>query len=69
MRLMIKTEVDAVFQVAYFSNSEGGIDTNTFGSPVFTLEEALEMLRIAQLTRSSEDWVIEVRAKFLTTKG
>jgi hypothetical protein len=69
MKLIIKTEADIVFQVAYFSDAEGGMDMDVFGKPVFTLEEALEVLRTAQLTRSSEDWVIEVRAKFSTTEA
>lgn len=48
------------FQVQYFEPTEGGMDFDTFGEKVETIEEAIALLEIAKRKDSRSDWLITV---------
>ena len=58
MKLTKTTEHNIVFTVEYHYASEGGMENDTFGKEVKTLEEAIEIWDLANISRPSEDWVI-----------
>lgn len=52
------TEHNIVFTVEYHYSSKGGMENDTFGKEVKTLEEAIEIWDLANVARPAEDWVI-----------
>lgn len=58
-------EHEIKFSVQYFASTEGGMDNETFGLPVDTLNEALHLITLANTTRPNEPWIIvgEVKTK------
>ena len=58
MKLTKTTEHNLTFSVWYHYSSEGGVDSEQFGNDVKTLEEAIEIWDLANVSRPAEDWVI-----------
>lgn len=58
MNITKTTTYKVTFQVSYFEATEGGMDYDTFGKEVGTIQEAIEILEIARNTRDQRDWVI-----------
>lgn len=49
---------DIEFQVEYYEALEGGMDHGYFGRAVSSMEEALQLLEMANATESDREWQI-----------
>ena len=60
MNISKTTAYDVRFRVAYFEDTEGGMDSENFnnGKQVDTIVEAIEMLELAKLHAPAYEWVI-----------
>ena len=59
MRITKKVTYDIKYRVMSFMNTEGGMDTDSYGDIVDTLEEALHLLEMARVSRNRDyDWMI-----------
>lgn len=58
MKITKTSAYTVVFYVGYFEGTEGGMDSETFGPNTETLEEAIELLDLARVSKPSYDWII-----------
>lgn len=69
MKLSINVVSDLTFRVEYFENSEGGMDSDTYGNEVYTIEEAVHLLSLANVAQPNYDWTITVYVDTKIEKG
>lgn len=59
MKLTQTTEHEITFTVESFWSEEGGMGQNEYGKQVNTLEEAIHLLELARVARSTNtEWII-----------
>lgn len=63
MQINVTTTHKVTFRVEYFEPTEGGMDSEDFGEPVETIEEAIALLEIARRHNGQHDWIITARAE------
>lgn len=68
MKITVKVSHKVRFNVAYFEPTEGGMDTDTFGDTVSTLEEAIHLLEIALAQFPDNCWMITCDVQTQITK-
>jgi hypothetical protein len=69
MKITKKVVYKATFSIEYFESAEGGMDWDTFGEAVSTLEEAIHLLELAQISNKGRDWKIVCNVDRQVTKG
>lgn len=58
MKLTTTVTHDITFHVAYYEATEGGMDHDTYGSPVGDISAAVRLLELAKIQDPKMDWVI-----------
>ena len=58
MKVEVHKNYKVKFSVEYFEVTEGGMDTETYGEPVETIQAALNLLESARNTIPNYDWII-----------
>ena len=71
MKLTTTTTHEITFSVCYFEDTEGGMNSDSFGKSVNELAEAIELLGIAKAQDPSKNWVIvaDVETKISAKHG
>jgi hypothetical protein len=60
MEITVSTKHRISFYVAYFKNTESGMQTEIFKAAIPDLEQALIYLQLAKYSRPDFDWVIVI---------
>lgn len=58
MKITTTTTYDVKYKVEYYEDDHGGMTHESFGNSVSSIEEALEIWNIANISQSSYDWII-----------
>jgi len=68
MKLEVTTKHELVFTVEYFEATDGGMDSDSYGDPVGSIEEAVHLLTLAKVGNKT-DWIIVCRVKTIISKA
>lgn len=68
MHINVTKAHKVTFCVEYFEATEGGMDNEMYGGQVNTIEEAISLLELAQVSDPKSDWMITARVT-TTIKG
>jgi hypothetical protein len=60
MEITVSTKHKISFYIAYFENTESGMQTAVFKAAIPDLEQALTYLQLAEYSRPEFDWVIVI---------
>ena len=58
MNIKFTTEHEVKFSIEEFISEEGGMIHDTFGEPVDTIEEAINLLKVARSSSKNNEWII-----------
>lgn len=69
MTINITTTHKCIFTVTASWGTEGGMDTESFGGEMETLEEAITSLALAKIKARLIPWVITVNVETVSTRS
>ncbi len=69
MKIQIIKTHEVKYRVEYFEAQEGGMDCDSYGKTVETIEEAIVLLESAKNTTSDCDWMITCEVKTVIKQG